>query len=206
MNVSAINCTPIKPQASFGYAQGAEEAQRVLELSKQLKDSFNKEVQQGNESSEGKITNKNPIQTTLSVLGACATMFALGKGAGKGVVAVAKKLPEGFKENVLKSGSSVKTFISNQASKFSGKETSPNFLLKSIGKALKNAKATISKNPEKSFTNATGIIAATTLVPAITTADGNKDGIADIAQNNINAYVDVFKRAEIFSDIVNALS
>ena len=53
---------------------------------------------------------------------------------------------------------------------------------------------------------AAGVLAASTLVPAITTADGNKDGVADIAQNNINAYASAFKKAEIFADIVGALS
>lgn len=206
MSISAINCTPIKPQASFGSAQGVDEAQKVLELSKQLNDSFASGTRCNGDCDEEKVTNKNPIQTTISVLGACATMFALGKGAGKGVVALAKKVPASAKENILNTGKKAVSVISEQVAKLPKNEKVSTILSNTVGKAFNRAKDVVMKNPEKSFTTAAGVLAASTLVPAITTADGNKDGVADIAQNNINAYASAFKKAEIFADIVGALS
>lgn len=201
MNISAINCTPIKPQASFGNtAQGVDEAKKVLELSKQLNDSFKKEGEEP--------TTKHPLQTALSVLGAAATMFALGKGAGKGAVAVAKKLPDVAKANITKYADDAIAFVKSKASKMP--KVPQNNVTTAIGNVAKNtfnsAKNVILKNPEKSFTTAAGVLAATTLVPSIVKADGNEDGIADIAQNNINAYASAFKTAEIFADMVNALA
>ncbi len=206
MSISAINCTPIKPQASFGSAQGVDEAQKVLELSKQLNDSFASGTRCNGDCDEEKVTNKNPIQTTISVLGACATMFALGKGAGKGLVALTKKVPASAKENILNTGKKAVSVISEQVAKLPKNEKVSTILSNTVGKAFNSAKAVVMKNPEKSFTTAAGVLAASTLVPAITTADGNKDGVADIAQNNINAYASAFKKAEIFADIVGALS
>lgn len=206
MSISAINCTPIKPQASFGSAQGVDEAQKVLELSRQLNDSFTCSNCSNGDFDNEKVTNKHPLQTAISVLGACATMFALGKGAGKGVVALAKKVPASAKENILNTGKKAVSAISEQAAKLPKNEKVSTILSNTVGKAFNSAKAVVMKNPEKSFTTAAGVLAASTLVPAITTADGNKDGVADIAQNNINAYASAFKKAEIFADIVDALS
>lgn len=206
MSISAINCTPIKPQASFGSAQGVDEAQKVLELSKQLNDSFASGTRCNGDCDEEKVTNKNPIQTTISVLGACATMFALGKGAGKGAVALAKKVPASAKENILNTGKKAVSVISEQVAKLPKNEKVSTILSNTVGKAFNRAKDVVMKNPEKSFTTAAGVLAATTLVPSIATADGNKDGVADIAQNNINAYASAFKKAEIFSDMIDALS
>lgn len=206
MSISAMNCTPIKPQASFGSAQGVDEAQKVLELSRQLNDSFTCSNCSNGDCDNEKVTNKNPLQTAISVLGACATMFALGKGAGKGLVALSKKVPSSTKEKILSAGQKAATKIAEQVSKLPKNEKVSSVLSKTVGKAFNSAKSVVMKNPEKSFTTAAGILAASTLVPAITTVDGNKDGVADIAQNNINAYASAFKKAEIFSDIVDALS
>ena len=76
MNVSAINCSPIKPQVSFGAPEGVDEANKVLTLSKELSDTFKKEDSEGNQI-------KNPLHTAVSVLTAGMAMFALGKGIGK---------------------------------------------------------------------------------------------------------------------------
>ena len=206
MSISAINCTPIKPQTSFGSAQGVDEAQKVLELSRQLNDSFTCSKCSDGDCDSEKVTNKNPLQTAISVLGACATMFALGKGAGKGVVALAKKVPASAKENILNTGKKAAAAISEQAAKLPKNEKVSTILSNTVGKAFNRAKDVVMKNPEKSFTTAAGVLAATTLVPSIATVDGNKDGVADIAQNNINAYASAFKKAEIFSDMINALS
>ena len=200
MSISAINCTPIKPQASFGNAQGVDEAQKVLELSRQLNDSFKKEGEEP--------TVKHPAQTALSILGAAATMFALGKGAGKGAVAVLKKVPDSVKGNVSKYADDAVNFVKTHASKLP--KVHQNKVTTAVSNfaktAYNSAKTTVMKNPEKSFTTAAGVLAAATLVPKISKADANNDGIADIAQKNINAYQSAFKTAEIFADMVSAIS
>lgn len=213
MNISAVNCTPIKPQA-FGNQEGADEAQKVLELSKQLNDSFKKEGQD-----EEEVTSKNPLATAASVAGACLAMFALGRSAGKGAVALAKKIPAGAKDNVVKYATQAKTFVTEKASKIKMPKVKINlpknekvagFFKNTVGKAatttIEKTKTAFNANPEKFVKNTAGIIAASTLAPAIIKADGNKDGIADIAQNNVNAYRNAMHSVEIFSEIANALS
>ena len=205
MNVSAINCSPIKPQVSFGAPEGVDEANKVLTLSKELSDSFKKEDSEGNQI-------KNPLHTAVSVLTAGMAMFALGKGIGKlgwKGLDKAKSAIAPEKMQVVKDKVHVaKDFVSKQTAKLPKNEKVASFFSKTFGKAagaVKNGLAKITKD-EKAFTTAAGVVAASTLVPKIASADANGDGISDIAQKNVNAYQSAFKSAEIFADMVNALA
>ena len=204
MNVSAINCSPIKPQVSFGAPEGVDEANKVLTLSKELSDSFKKEDSEGNEI-------KNPIHTAFSVLTAAMAMFALGKGMGKAAVIGAKKIPAGAKQAVVENATKAKGFFSKLADKLPKNEKVATFFNKTVGKAANAVKTSVAKAVEKNgaekvFTTAAGVVAASTLVPKIASADANGDGISDIAQKNVNAYQSAFKSAEIFADMVNVLA
>ena len=205
MNISAINCSPIKPQVAFGKAEGVEEANKVLNLSKELSDSFKKEE------SEGEVGRKSPMETIASLTGAALAMFAIGKGAGKLAYSLSGKIPETAKTFVTTNAGKAKEFITAQTAKLPKNEKISKVLEKTVGKVATAAKTgltnAIEKNgAEKIVTTAAGLAAATTLVPKIAKADGNGDGIADIAQKNVNAYQSAFKTAEIFADMVSALS
>lgn len=203
MNVSAVNCTPIKPQSfgsgdtvrgiDFGSEEAAMGAQRVLDLSRELNDSFKKEGSEEND-------KKNPVATAVSVAGACLSMFALGRVAGKGAMALVNKIPASAKENAAE-------FVKKQTSKIKA----PKITIKNekaaqfVSNAYKQVASFAAKckaNPE----NVAGGIAALTLAPAIITADGNQDGVADIAQKNINAYSSALKSAEIFADMFESIA
>lgn len=208
MNVSAINCSPIKPQVSFGAPEGVDEANKVLTLSKELSDTFKKEDSEGNQI-------KNPLHTALSVLTAGMAMFALGKGIGKlgwKGLDKAKSAITPEKMQVVKDKVHVaKDFVSKQTAKLPKNEKVATFFNKTVGKAANAVKTSVAKAVEKNgaekvFTTAAGVVAASTLVPKVATADANGDGIADIAQSKVNAYQSAFKSAEIFADMVNALA
>ena len=176
----------------------------MLTLSKELSDTFKKEDSEGNQI-------KNPLHTALSVLTAGMAMFALGKGIGKAALLGAKKVPAGAKQFVVDNAAKAKGFISKQADKLPKNEKVATFFNKTVGKAANAVKSSVAKAVEKNgaekvFTTAAGVVAATTLVPKIATADANGDGIADIAQSKVNAYQSAFKSAEIFADMVNALA
>lgn len=203
MSISSVSCTPIKPQVSFASAEGVDEAQRILQLSRQLNDSFQKEDED--------ITVKHPVQTALSLVGAGLAMFALGKGVGKAIIAAAKKTPENVKTGLANGLKTASDWTSKQAGKLPKNDKLTAVFDKTVGKAANGLKGSVAsvieKNgAEKVFTTATGALAAATLVPKVAKADGNSDGIADIAQNGINAYQSAFKTAEIFSDMINALA
>lgn len=206
MSITSVNCTPIKPQVSFASAEGVDEAQKILQLSRQLNDSFQKE----NKDDDENITVKHPLQTTLSLAGAGLAMFALGKGVGKAIIGASKKTPENVKTGLVKGLKTASDWTSKQADKLPKNEKLTAVFDKSVGKVANGLKGAVSnaieKNgAEKVFTTATGALAAATLLPKVAKADGNSDGIADIAQNGINAYQSAFKTAEIFSDMINAL-
>lgn len=203
MSISSVNCTPLKPQVSFAKAEGADEAQRVLQLSRELNDSFTKK--------DDEATVKHPLQTAVSLVGAALAMYTIGKGAGKAILALAKKTPANVKSGLEKGCKSVSDWATKQTGKLPVNEKLANAYTKTVGKVANGVKKGVSNAIEKNgvekvFTTATGALAAATLVPKIAKADGNGDGIADIAQKNVNAYTSAFKTAEIFADMINAIS
>ncbi len=207
MKVSAINCSPIKPQVSFGD-EDVDKAKKVLSLSRDLDDSFVKKDDEGN-------NIKSPLHTAISVAGAVASMFALGLGIGKlGYKANSKfKLAQRGKEAIGKVSSFVKKKAPNLNIKLPAiKEGSllaktKNVAQKSVARVQSTTARLIEKyGAEKVFTTGTGIAAAATLVPDIVTVDKNKNGIADIAEKKINAYEGALKSARICSDIVSTFA
>lgn len=207
MNVSAINCSPIKPQVSFGDAD-VDKAKKVLSLSRDLDDSFAKKDEEGN-------NIKSPLHTAISVGGAVASMFALGLGIGKlGYRANAKF---GLVQKGKNAIGKVSNFVKNKAPKLHIKAPvikEGSFINKAknvADDAVKYVKSTTGKlvekhGAEKVFATGTGLAAVATLVPDIITVDKNKNGVADIAEKKINAYEGALSSARIFSEIVTTLS
>lgn len=219
MSISSVNCTPIKPQVAFGNLkgvdgeqgilqkpEGVDEAQKVLQLSKELSDSFRKEDKEGEE-----VKVKHPLQTAVSLVGAALAMYTVGKGAGKAAIALSKKAPESLKKGLTEGYKNVSKWASKQAGKLPTNEKLAHAYTNTVGRVANGVKKgvtdAVAKNgAEKVFTTATGALAVATLVPKVAKADGNGDGIADIAQTGINAYQSAFKTAEIFADMIDAIA
>lgn len=206
MNVSAVNCTPIKPQA-FGNEKNFDDAQKILDMSKELSDSFGKEGQD----------KKTKAQTLVSVLGALATTFVLGKvmagkvltafptlpakiaeGAGKLKGLASKiKIPNAIKTSKPMTKLASNTKLQNAASVISEK----------AGAAIESAKGYIAeKGSDAVIKDAAGLASMAAFGSKIAKVDGNKDGVADIAQNNVNAYKNAVDQMGIIGEITKALS
>ena len=208
MSISAVNCTPIKPQVSFGMAEGADDARKIIALSNDLNDSFVKKDDEGN-------NIKGPLALGVSILGAAASMFALGVGGSKAAIAGAKKLNTKFpalKDTVVKNGKKAVDYVAKKMPKVPVKLTekiSPkvkNFVSQNTVKAKTFGTGLVEKyGAEKLFTVGTGVLTAAALAPDIVKADANGDGIADIADKRINAYSSALKSVGIFEEIVNVL-
>lgn len=205
MNISAINCTPIKPQASFGSeVRDVADAQRVLNLSKELNDSFQKDPD-----------HKSPVQTAVSVAGALAATFVLGKLTAGKILEVCPNLLTKTAAGAKKAAGTIKNI--KVPDKFSnlGKKVAENPALEKVsskftkftGKAVESAKAFVQKNgAEKTFKTGMGVASMLALGSQVINVDGNKDGIADIAQNNVNAYSNAMKDLGVFSEILGVFS
>lgn len=210
MNVSAVNCTPIKPQVSFGQDQDFSDAQRVLDMSKELSDSFAKEDGQ-----------KSKLQTIASIGGALATTCILGRAmAGKLIDAGVHTKLASFGKTVLAKAKDIKApnFVKNV--KF------PEKVQKGIAKIAENPKvkntaavvvdkATKLKSSaqtyiaehgaEKIIKDTAGLASMAVFGTQIAKVDGNGDGIADIAQKNVNAYQNAVRDMGVVGEIAKAL-
>ena len=211
MNISAVNCTPIKPQ-SFGNCESSINtkealasnnqaiigAQKALDLTKSYSDTYNPSSQQTE--NEDAVQKKNPLQIAISVAGAFCAMFLLGRSSAQLAMSVVKKIPQAAKEKL--SG-----FVSSKAPKINIPKPSINNekFSKVVNAATKHVSSFAQKckaNPE----NVAGAIATLSLAPALVKVDGNNDGVADIAQKNVNAYSSFVKSAGVFSEIIDLLS
>lgn len=195
MNVSAINCTPIKPQTpSFngGFVDKSDDYDRVVEVTSRINDEF---VESD--------SIKKPVAAAASIGLAGLLAFASGKKLATFASTYLKKAPQTL-ETALKTGSKAvknasKTLINENPDKLSkakniaGKaiEGAENIARKGYKKL---AYAGISEevvNPEratKAFQNIGGWLGLATVFPAICGRDANNDGVSDILQRGQNAY------------------
>ena len=191
MNVSAVNCTPLKPQVSFGNNEDVSYAQ-VLNLTKGLNDEFvsSEEI-------------KSPVAALASIGLAGLLAYAGGKGVGNILSKVSKgRIVTGF-EGLLKG-------VSTKAKDFSGKliNQNPGKLnkVKNVaGNTIEKAEgfgrrvynklansglaenATAADKTKNAFLNAAGWAGVATVFPDICARDTDGDGVKDILQKSQNA-------------------
>ena len=213
MNISAVNCTPIKPQA---FGNDIDKAQVVLTKSKALGDSFTKDPEQ-----------KSKIATAVSVAGAFLTCFLLGKGLASKtlevfpkltghIVNLSKKVASGASvlagkvksvpvpEKVV--NSKVATVVKETSEKIASNpkfKEAVDFASQKAGVVINKVKA---QSPETLIKNSAGLASMALLGRQVSTVDGNGDGIADIAQKDVNAYKNAIGSLGLFSDIIDAIS
>jgi hypothetical protein len=185
MNVSAINCTPIKPKASFAGAE--QQFSQVVQQTNELRDSFVPEKDENG--------NKSVVGTALSLATAGIVMYAGGKFAASKLIEVFPKAAEKLSAGLVKAADSkvvgnVSNFLASKNGKIASKAS------EILNKTVENV-----KKPE-ALKNVAGGLALAIGLEKIATVDGNKDGINDIAQKNVNAYENAMKNM----DLINAIS
>lgn len=170
---------------------------RVLTQSQEIADTFKKTDAEGNQL-------KSPLATAVSVVGVVLSTFLLGKNIGnlssKLGSKLATKIPVDLKSKAAKFISSVDDKVFNSLAGM--KNTKLANKLFNFTELAKSGVSYAMKNPG----NVAGAVAVAGIAPKIVKADGNGDGIADIAQNNISAYNSALKNAELLTEIASVLS
>ncbi len=222
MNVSAINCTPIKPQVSFGNNANEEKLEKV----NQFADTVNEEFV--NSSSV-----KKPIAAVVSVLLAGLIAYAGGKRIAQIAINGGEKLhlnlPEMLDKCVRKASVSATNVANslkkeNPVTKFDKfkniigssiqhGENIAKTLYKKVAYSGVAEDATVAVKQSKAFANLGGIAGIATAFPAVVAKDSNDDGVSDILQRGQNAYTgaktkmgQVMEQASKVSELVDILT
>lgn len=224
MNISATNCTPIKPQASFKGDNNFsdKEFDKLMEVS----DKFNDEY-----------VHSDNIKKPLAIIGSVALATLTAFVFGSKIVGFARRAypkltnPDDAKyfENYIKKGAEkVKKFAtdlqSNEGGKFSKVK---NMIGKGIEKAEDLTKTAYKKitnigtknlqNPgdiaAKKLENLGGAAAVATMVPGALNSDSDGDGVSDLCQRGVNAYTgtktqinNTIEKANVLGDLIDALT
>ncbi len=184
MSISAVNCTPIKPQVSFGKDEYSDrDFMAVQKLTDDLNDTF-----------VNSDDIKKPAAVAASVALAGVIAFVSGKKIASTITKIAPKLPE-MLEGGLRKGAN---FVKNQAAKLQTEapatklEKAKDLAGKAIGKTESFARNLYKKvatgDAVSTFKNAAGLGAVATVVPTVCSKDNDGDGVSDIMQKGTNAY------------------
>ena len=217
MTISAINCSPIKPQVSFGNEQ--ENFEKISGISDKINE---------------KIVDSNDIKKPVAV---CASIALAALGAYVGAKNVTSALTKKVAPNMgVKVEAGLKTAanaIKANASKLA--ETAPETKFAKVktlaGKAVgsvegaarnlykKVAYSGLSKemvNPEKAsaaLANVAGAVAGASALSTVLTKDSDGDGIKDIMQKSQNVYTgtktkcgNAFETVNLLGEIAQALA
>ena len=212
MNISATNYSQMTKQVGFGNEDmeierndvSIEDAEKIIKLSEQLSDSFEK-IEQPKIKSAGGIL--------ASLLGAGLATFVVGKCAANKVMVAFPSLPEKITNVMRKGANIVRDYADDVANgaklQKGGKYTQT--IAKNVGKAEAFAREQFVKYRDKLgleglLTNAVGIASIATIAPEVIKVDGNEDGISDIAQKNVSAYKNALNSVGIVSELVDSLS
>lgn len=213
MNVSAINCTPIKPQVSFGKKPKKTDDKKPqnptldvddeekLEKVSDFADAINNEVV--NSSSV-----KKPVAAVVSVLLAGLIAYAGGKRIAQIAINGGEKLHLNLPEMLDKSLRKASVSVANVANSLKKENPVTKFdkFKNIIGSSIQHGEniaktlykkvaysgvaenATVAVKQSKAFANLGGIAGIATAFPAVAAKDSNDDGVSDILQRGQNAY------------------
>lgn len=219
MSISAVNCTPIKPQVSFKgdnqtKTKGLPDYDTVLSLTDKVNDEF---VQSSD--------IKSPVTAAVSIGLAALVAFATGKKIGNLVSKIATKAPDTLVNTATKGGQELSKLANSLKGADSGKLAQAKKL---TGKVLGSAHKYMSKayhsiasigiekgaNPTNAntFSNIFGIAGLATIFPTVVTKDSNGDGVKDILQKGQNAYTGTkskmngaLEKARVLSELAEAV-
>ncbi len=204
MNISGVNCTPLKP----AFASNSNEDSKyrdVLTATDKLEDSLvlSSDI-------------KSPIQTVAAVGLATVVAFVSGRKIGSLISTFAKNAPTQL-ENTLKKGADfVKTKaeglkIDNPANIAEKLKNKTGKLLVSAEKTGRNAYRKFANlglkegalRADNAFKNLAGVATVASVIPPVCKRDTNGDGVADIAQFKKNVYTGTKSKC---GDMVNSAS
>ncbi len=222
MNVSAVECTPIKPQVSFGESDEEHKLHNYEKFADEVSDEF---VNSSNV--------KKPVSAAISILLAGMLAFATGKVLAQKVAVIAEKfklnLPEMF-DKFLKTISKKATEIAgklenkNPATAFdkfknlagkaiAGGEKTARELYKKVAYGGPEIAEDVAVKQAQAFANLGGMVGIATAFPSVVSKDSNDDGVADILQRGQNAYTgaktkmgQLMEKAGKFSELVDLLT
>lgn len=204
MNISASQSIPVKERTSFGKEYQVEDVEHVMQLTRELNDSFQRAEEPEHKSVAGIFASVAGAILTMFILGKCAaskimTAFPgittkLGSAIRKGANVVRDYSDDVAKGAKLQKGGKYTQFVGDKVSK------AESFLRKNYIKLRDKSGA------ENLITNAVGLTAVATIAPEVISVDGNNDGVSDIAQKNVNAYKNALRNVGIISEIVEALA
>ena len=211
MSISAINCTPIKPQASFGKAENDNnESKKTVDFSdvERLYDDARKYDEFAKSSKSG-LKRKSFTKTLTSIGVALAATYIGGIFLANRTLNMfpkaSGKILNGLK--VVGNGLLNKTeqLANNEGHKNIAKvaRKANDILAKLKTKAVETIK---NEGADSLIQKAAGVAFIAELAPKVVTADGNNDGIADIAQEGINAYKSALDEISVVSDIFKAIT
>ncbi len=190
MNVSAINCTPIKPQASFGSSR-EDNYKQALELASRMSDEY-----------VAADDIKTPGQILASVGFAGFKTFLKGAFTFAGIDTLFKGGATSFVKSSAKKGLNLVNNAVANLEKAGATSRVKDFALKGLKNIQNKAPELASKFGNK-LPFLAGIASMAFLVPAICTRDNNDDGIKDIAQKSQSAYDNFDKKT---SGLMNGVS
>lgn len=204
MNISGVNCTPLKPAFTSNQEEDAQYT-NFLNATDKLEDSL---VLSSN--------IKSPIQTVAAVGLATVVAFISGRKIAGVITNFAKNAPTQL-ENALKKGADfVKTKaeglnIDNPANITDKLKNKTGKLLVSAEKTGRNAYRKFANaglkegalRADNAFKNLAGVITVASVIPSTCKKDTNEDGVADIAQRNQNVYTGTKSKC---GDMVNSAS
>jgi len=205
MSISAINCTPIKPQVSFGSKQ-EDDYDKIILAAQKIEDSFTPKIVL----EEKEAPEKKSLGSTLVSLGVAGlVMYAGGKLVASKANEVFPQLAPALEGGLKKAAG----FVKDTAAKMTTKD---NKIIQNAGKGISKAeevarniyKNHIAKSGDaaEAMKNIAGVGAVLAGTPTIATIDGNGDGISDIAQKNVNAYKSAIQNMGVVSEVIDALS
>ena len=203
MSISAINCTPIKPQVSFGNTLTDEDGKYVAvrKLTDELNDSLVKSED-----------IKKPVAVVASVALAGLAAFASGKKLASLVINDNSKIPELFEKGLKKGADSMKKMAANLSKENPATklDKAKNLAGRVIGAVESTGRKAYSKIAAKgaasAFTNTAGVAAAATVIPAVCSRDTDSDGVSDIMQKGTNAYTGTTTKFDSIIDTATKLS
>lgn len=211
MKVSAVSCTPIKPQASFGHDDTAD--YELVKAQTQEVDKFVNSAQ-----------IKKPVAAVASIALAAVMAYAGGAKIGNVISRITKgKVPEAVVGFVKKGADKVQDTAANiiaNADKTTKLGKIKNLAGKAMGGAEKYARKGFKKlakegsaNPTKAFETMLGLGSVATVFPGVITRDKDGDGVSDILQRGQNAYTgtqtrmdNALEKVGFIADLVDSLT
>ncbi len=216
MSISAVDCTPIKPQVSFGNAESSSTPRQTKSFAED-KANYDSLVMASSDLQESIPEQKSFLGTVASVAVAAAVMYGGGKLVGSKINEIAPKFAPALVDG-LRNGANT---IRNKAAELSQKDGKvASAVGKGIAKAEKFAR-NVYKNhiqkggsPADAMKNLAGSAGLIFGTGRVVTVDANVDpttgekgdNIADIKQKGVNAYGNALKGLDAISNIITAVS